>query len=185
MDGEAAAMMRTAGILLGSVLMLALFVLVLSSGNHSPPPALDSGDVLSQADTSEPATPGDAAAVHGEERADVPAEVAADTEDAPGAEVDDSGLVLDPQAWNQALRPGESLPGNDAVNLPRYPVWTPFRSHWAAEGFARRLTLATEVPVEVVNETPGHYQVVFRYRDEGERQTMVEQIEAVTGLELE
>ena len=179
-------MMRTAGILLGSLLMLALFVLVLSSGNHSPQPVSDSGgDAQPQTVTGEPAMPGDVTAGHGEDRAEVPVAVAAVPEDAPGPEVDDSSLVLDPQAWNQALGPGEGLPENDAVNPSRYPVWTPFRSHWAAEGFARRLTLATDVPVEVINETPGHYQVVFRYRDEGERQTMVEQIEAVTGLELE
>lgn len=181
-------MMRTAGILLGSALMLALFLLVLRSGDYSPPVEPDAGgDALSQTVTGEPATPGDAPAGHDEDRAEVPAVAAVTTEDAPGPEpeLDDSGLLLDPQAWNQALGPGESLPGDDAVNLSRYPVWTPFRSHWAAEGFARRLTLATDVPVEVVNETPGHYQVVFRYRDEGERQTMVEQIEAVTGLELE
>ncbi len=39
--------------------------------------------------------------------------------------------------------------------------------------------------MEVVNEGPGNYQVVFSYRDDGERQAMVRQIEAVTGLELE
>jgi hypothetical protein len=39
--------------------------------------------------------------------------------------------------------------------------------------------------VEVVNESPGNYQVVFSYRDDGERQALVEHIETVTGLELE
>jgi len=39
--------------------------------------------------------------------------------------------------------------------------------------------------VEVVNEAPGDYRVVLRYRDEGERVGMIRQIEAVTGLELE
>lgn len=179
-------MMRTAGILLGSVLMLALFVLVLSAGDYAPQPeSASGGDALSQTDAGEPATPGEVPVGHGEDSTEVPAAVAAATGDAPGPEVDDSGLVLDPQAWNHALGPGAGSPEDDAGNPSRYPVWTPFRSHWAAEGFARRLTLATDVPVEVVNETPGHYQVVFRYRDEGERQTMVEQIEAVTGLELE
>ncbi len=40
-------------------------------------------------------------------------------------------------------------------------------------------------PMEVVNESPGNYQVVFSYRDDGERQALVERIETVTGLELE
>jgi len=179
-------MMRSAGILLGSLLMLGFFLLVFSSGEYSLPVASDAGgDAPSQTVAGEPATPGEVPDGYGEDVAEVPAAVAADTGDEPRPEVDDSGLVLDPQSWNQAVGPGERTPGIDAEDPSRYLVWTPFRSHWAAEGFARRLTLATDVPVEVVNETPGHYQVVFRYRDEGERQTMVEQIEAVTGLELE
>jgi hypothetical protein len=74
---------------------------------------------------------------------------------------------------------------NDAAAVSRYQVWSPFRSEWAANGFARRLALATDVPVEVINESPGNYQVVFSYRDDGERQALVERIETVTGLELE
>jgi len=67
----------------------------------------------------------------------------------------------------------------------RYLVWSPFKSAWAAQGFARRLTLATDVPVEVRDEGSGNFQVVFSYRDDSERQAMVRQIETVTGLELE
>ena len=77
----------------------------------------------------------------------------------------------------------EELP--DAIEVSRYRVWSPFHSKWAAEGFAQRLSQATDVPVEVINEAPGNYQVIFSYRDDGERQAMVEQIETVTGLELE
>ena len=77
----------------------------------------------------------------------------------------------------------EDLP--DTIEVSRYRVWSPFHSKWAAEGFAQRLSQATDVPVEVINEAPGNYQVVFSYRDDGERQALVEHIETITGLELE
>ena len=103
----------------------------------------------------------------------------------PRPDAGDTLLVLDPQAWNEAVAAGETAPGNGGETLLYYTVWTSFRSEWAADGFARRLTRATDVPVEVVNEAPGDYRVVLRYRDEGEREDMLRQIEAVTGLELE
>jgi hypothetical protein len=103
----------------------------------------------------------------------------------PRPDAGDNPLVLDPQAWNEAVAAGETAPGNGGETLLHYTVWTSFRSEWAADGFARRLTRATDVPVEVVNEAPGDYRVVLRYRDEGEREDMLRQIEAVTGLELE
>jgi len=71
------------------------------------------------------------------------------------------------------------------VVVEQQPLWSPFRSQWAADGFARRLALATDVPVEVVNAAPGVYQVVFGYRDSNERRAWIRQIESVTGLELE
>jgi len=94
-------------------------------------------------------------------------------------------LLLDPQRWNQSIEAHETTSHDDAAAVSRYRVWSPFHSEWAANGFARRLVLATDVPVEVVNESPGNYQVVFSYRDDGERQALVERIETVTGLELE
>jgi hypothetical protein len=99
--------------------------------------------------------------------------------------VTDSGLALDPQSWNQSMAAHETGERNDAMAVSRYRVWSPFRSEWAANGFARRLALATDVPMEVVNESPQNYQVVFSYRDDGERQALVEHIQTVTGLELE
>ena len=66
-----------------------------------------------------------------------------------------------------------------------YLFWSPFRSAWAAAGFAGRLSAATDVPVEVIESGPGAYRVGFRYRDEAQRRARVDLIEAVTGLELE
>ncbi|MFV1973184.1 MAG: hypothetical protein ACC648_05630, partial [Thiohalobacterales bacterium] len=96
-----------------------------------------------------------------------------------------NALKLDPQLWNQSMAVFETADRKDATAVSRYLVWSPFRSEWAAQGFAQRLTVATGVPVEVTSAGPGNYQVVFNYRDDGERQAMVERIETVTGLELE
>ena len=66
-----------------------------------------------------------------------------------------------------------------------YLFWSPFRSTWAAEGFAGRLTVSTQVPVDVVTTAPGEHRVAFSYRDETERLARIQRIESVTGLKLE
>jgi hypothetical protein len=63
--------------------------------------------------------------------------------------------------------------------------WSPFRSEWSAQGFARRLSSATRVPVEVVAAGTGQYRVAFSYQDETERRAHIERIETITGLQLE
>ena len=195
-------MTRIVGIVVGSLLMLGIFLLALGAGE---PPTLLREVVHSEADTT-PVDTGMAAAkeVPVENSLDASLETGIDTGldtgiDTPALAgtgsadpvagkqpaVEDQGFVLDPQLWNQAKQQQETINRNDAAAVLRYQVWSPFRSEWAANGFARRLVLATEVPVEVVNESPGNYQVVFSYRDDEERQARVEHIEAVTGLELE
>ena len=179
-------MTRAIGILVGTLLMLGVFLLALSAGQS---PTLLREVVNSEADTNPANTelvPAKEAPV--ENSVDSPELAVTDTaalvaESQPGAK--DNGFVLDPQLWNQSMGEHESTIHDDAAAVSRYRVWSPFRSEWAANGFARRLVLATEVPVEVVNESPGNYQVVFSYRDDGERQAMVERIESITGLELE
>lgn len=66
-----------------------------------------------------------------------------------------------------------------------YIFWSPFRSEWAAKGFARRLTNATQIPIETVGAGSGQYRVSFDYLDETQRQEHVERIESITGLQLE
>ena len=165
-------MTRTVGIVVGALLMPGVFLLALSSGNS---PTLVKEVVSSEADMPAQATESIATA-------DIPV-------DSPELPVTDTASLAeedqDPQSWNQSMAAHETDDRNDAMGASRYRVWSPFRSEWAAQGFARRLAVATDVPVEVVNEGPGNYQVVFSYRDDGERQAMVQRIEAVTGLELE
>ena len=174
-------MTRATGVLVGALLMLAVFLLVLSSGDITP-----SVQVAVSSEAELPAGPtgttGPAPVV------DVAAKNAVDTaspDEESRLDIKDSGMELDPESWNQSMASAETPSRNDVTEVSRYRVWSPFHSQWAAQGFARRLTLATEVPVEVVNEGPGSYQVVFSYRDDGERQAMVKRIETVTGLELE
>ena len=66
-----------------------------------------------------------------------------------------------------------------------YVFWGPFRSKWAAQGFAGRLTSATQVAVEVVDVARGEYRVAFSYRDEAQRLARIRRIETITGLDLE
>ena len=73
----------------------------------------------------------------------------------------------------------------DSSNTNTFQFWSPFRSAWAAQGFAERLTSATQVPVEVFNTGPGKYRVAFSYQGETDRLAQIERIETITGLKLE
>ena len=73
----------------------------------------------------------------------------------------------------------------DSSDTNTFQFWSPFRSAWAAQGFAERLTSATQVPVEVFNTGPGKYRVAFSYQDETDRLARIERIETITGLKLE
>lgn len=54
----------------------------------------------------------------------------------------------------------------------------------SAVGFADRLTRSLDHPFLVERRGPGRYQVVFGYRDEAERTTLLQDAAAVTGLPL-
>lgn len=112
----------------------------------------------------------------------------------------DSDTQPDPEAQMpvDALQPGKLLatddtdPGQTAGtftpeqnNAQTHLFWSPFRSKWAAEGFARRLTNSTQIPIEVISAGKGNFRVAFNYRDESERSAHIERIETITGLQLE
>ena len=171
-------MTRTTGILVGTLLMLGIFLLALSASN--------SPTLVKEVVSRESVLP--AAEVPIDDNADDEVLASADSgglDEALQQDDRDRQLGLDPQSWNQSMGAYETASRNEPAAESRYLVWSPFKSEWAAQGFARRLTLATDVPVEVRNEGPGNFQVVFSYRDDSERQAMVRQIETVTGLELE
>jgi hypothetical protein len=87
-------------------------------------------------------------------------------------------------AWNEPAQASIDEWGGDETTRSHI-FWSPFRSQWAAEGFARRLTNATQIPIEVVEAGSGQYRVAFDYRDEGQRLEHIERIESITGLKLE
>lgn len=178
-------MRRTTGFLVGCLLMLGVFALVLTdrhpSGEQQSRQA-DTPPVLERVKAQSPEPVAQAAdRTEGDDEpdtGDAPAPIA--TAPVPGAR----HLDLNPQTWNQATEHYAATERRETAGLSRQILWSPFRSQWAAQGFARRLALATAVPVEVVNESPGVYQVVFRYRDDTERRTRLQRMESVTGLEL-
>jgi hypothetical protein len=102
---------------------------------------------------------------------------------APQAGLEPFGLPaeqhLDLRAQADSFNTGDS--GGAGLHL----FWSPFRSEWSAQGFARRLRSATRVPVEVVAAGSGQYRVAFSYQDETERLAHIERIETITGLRLE
>ena len=62
--------------------------------------------------------------------------------------------------------------------------WEPFHSRYSASGFARRMTVATGIPVHVLPGDKHQYRVAFNYLDEEDRATKISIIESITGLEL-
>jgi hypothetical protein len=90
-----------------------------------------------------------------------------------------------PQPDVQTTTAAGAFDGQDHDQPGTYLFWSPFRSEWAAQGFARRLTSATQVPVEVIAAAPGAYRVAFSYQDELQRQAWIDRIQTITGLQLE
>ena len=99
--------------------------------------------------------------------------------------LDASGPHPDKHPEVAAEAPADGSVHEHSGDAGTYQFWSPFRSEWAAQGFAGRLTFATQVAVEVVHEGPGKYRVAFSYRDETERLAQIEHIETITGLKLE
>ncbi|MEN8762823.1 MAG: hypothetical protein ABF290_10345, partial [Thiogranum sp.] len=101
------------------------------------------------------------------------------------AGVEQAGLDQEHRPVVQAEAEADEPDLPDSGDGGTYLFWSPFRSEWAARGFAGRLTLATQVPVEVINAGPAEYRAAFSYRDETERLARIERIETITGLKLE
>ncbi|MGD2113259.1 MAG: hypothetical protein PVI50_07725 [Gammaproteobacteria bacterium] len=195
MDRAADTLMRGLGFLLGVGLTVALFLLVVEGVGRPvavavPPAATDSNggaadpsgafapEVAAPAPASESLPEGDTDEMPGEDREAAAAPTAEDEPPQPAVQPRKSGFG----------RPSTATLPRDLPEHPvaaRYLFWSPFRSEWAARGFATRLTSATAVPVEVIEEGRGEYRVGFDYRDEAQRQERIARIQTITGLELE
>ncbi len=112
-----------------------------------------------------------------------PQDATADGDTQSGGEAAAPDLAQQPDVQTTTTARGLDGPDND--RLRSYLFWSPFRSEWAAQGFARRLTAATQVPVEVVAAGPRAYRVAFSYQDELQRQARIDRIQTITGLQLE
>ena len=184
-------MMRAIGFLAGVGLTVAAFLLALDSRESEQPATVTEAGGTASA----------------EELSGVVAAIAEHV-DMPTAEIEpDQALLPDPEAGtaeagsssgveasvlenddHQGVQAEVQADGPDrqaSGAASTYLFWRPFRSEWAARGFAGRLTSATQVPVEVYNAGPGSYRVAFSYQDETQRQARIERIETITGLKLE
>lgn len=184
-------MMRTIGFLSGVCLTIAAFLLVVHpresqppetvAVSPSPPPPEERSRVVAaiaeQVDTDPPANESAQAA---------PAPQAIGTTDSETPSGDNASAPEPAQQMDvQATAPVTASDREDSGESGSFLFWSPFRSVWAAEGFARRLTSATQVPVEVVDAGPGEYRVAFSYQDDTERLAHINRIETITGLKLE
>jgi len=154
-------MMRVTGFLAGVGLTVAAFMLVLNTRENQQP------GIVTEA-TEDP----------------TPAEFTAVVE-AIAEHVDEPGTASGKPRHGQAQVATDVSDRKDTGATSTYLFWSPFRSEWAAQGFAGRLTASTQVPVEVVNAGPGNYQVAFSYQNETDRLARIERIETITGLKLE
>jgi len=94
--------------------------------------------------------------------------------------------VANVQRVGDAVKPSENPEPLALERLSRPHVfWSPFRSEWAAKGFARRLTYATQIPIEVVKEGADEFRVSFDYQNENQCLAYIERIESIPGLQLE
>jgi hypothetical protein len=103
----------------------------------------------------------------------------------PQSSLEDNQPEADQRLNVEARAQTEDTDPKDSGDASTYLFWSPFRSEWAAQGFAGRLTSVTRIPVEVVNAGPGKYRVAFSYQDEPERLARIRRIETITGLKLE
>ena len=83
--------------------------------------------------------------------------------------------------------PDQARLGNtgDSDATRSHIFWSPFRSEWAAKGFAGRMSSATQITIEVVEVGSGRYRAAFDYQDENQRLERIKHIESITGLQLE
>lgn len=79
----------------------------------------------------------------------------------------------------------EVQPDSPAKPTATAVFWRPFKSHYSASGFARRMTSATGIEILVLPADKRQYKVAFNYLDEEDRLSKGEVIERITGLSLD
>lgn len=160
-------MLRIIGILTGSALAIALFILTVgipsTSGSVSELP--DSGSV------SEPAVDMQVVDFQLLDGLDIPYTV--DRCDPKPVALE----VTDPESGSSETDP-------ELQEERWYAFWSPFRSEIAANGFVSKLQEATGIDYRVVKVKTGVYEVAFAYTGDDEIQDKLARIANATGLDL-
>ena len=112
-------MTRTVGILVGTLLMLAVFLLALSAGT-SPSSVQAPAQI-----------PAEEVAI---EKVALPSAETSSQDEADWLDIDGSDIAITPQSWNQSMASYETAYRAEPAEVSRYLVWSPFRSEWAAQG---------------------------------------------------
>jgi hypothetical protein len=78
--------------------------------------------------------------------------------------------------------PSPPIPAQAGITEQWQAVWSPFRSELSARGFSSRLTNQTGIPLEVIRESQGVYQVAFAYTDATMRDDLLVRLRSAAGL---
>ena len=101
-------------------------------------------------------------------------------------------LPVQPRATAAASAVDEDVTMEEPLPLPVFqdtivwqPLWTAFHSELSARGFASRLEHLTGREYRVRRASPWSYQVEVAYKDEEQRDALIEEIQQRTGLVLQ
>jgi len=167
-------MIRLTGILAGS--MLAVAILILLIGVPRIPDAKIAVAETQKAAVAEPLR-----------EPEPELQVAAEPEVEPEPQVE-----AVPEAQPEAARASAAATTVEAAALPLvvppeqhwYAFWSPFSSEIAANGFVAQLQRVTGFDYKVVKQKPGVYEVALAYWDDVEIPQMLQEISAATGLDI-
>ncbi len=194
-------MIRLSGILIGSMLAVAILILLIGVPKF---PATESAIVTSPPLVAEFA-PEPAAEPTSEANAEPEPQAAVESpaEPASGSQSErrpDSGLqdnsrdvpqsaaavAAQPAPAPAAAEPEQALPETLFMQPDQhwYAFWSPFRSEIAANGFVAQLQRVTGFDYRVVKQKAGVYEVALAYSNDAEIPQMLEQISAATGLDI-
>lgn len=160
-------MIRLSGILIGSMLAVAILILLIGVPKF---PATESAIVTSPALVAEFAPEPESGPQ--DNPLDVPQTAAA--------------VADQPATAPAAAEPEQALPETLFMQPDQhwYAFWSPFRSEIAANGFVAQLQRVTGFDYSVVKQKAGVYEVALAYSNDAEIPQMLEQISAATGLDI-
>jgi hypothetical protein len=152
-------MIRLTGILAGSILAVAILILLIGVPQIADP-------------APEPQ-------VATEPEVEPEPEVEAEPEIEPAADLEQASVTTVAATTAEAPPPLLVTPEQHW-----YAFWSPFSSEIAANGFVAQLQRVTGFDYKVVRKKPGVYEVALAYWDDVEIPQMLQEISAATGLDI-